>query len=642
LRLYPILAAFVFVVTLLAFVRALTAGFCDLDDHAVLFQVDGYRGLSPKNLAWDFSVFHMGHFQPLTWVSYGIDFLIWGLDPRGFHLTSILLHAANAVLLYLVAIRLLTAAAHSRESAPATTARPSVATLLGSGAAALFFSLSPLRVESVAWITERRDVLSTFFLLLAALWYLKSFPARSIRATSPAAYCLCVTFLLVSLLAKSWGMSFFVVATILDIYPLRRLPADPRRWMSGDAARVLLQKLPLAALGIAAAIIAGHAQSAIPDTAKTIEQWGVRERLVQAVFGLFFYVWKTLLPANLSALYDLPVKLNPLEPRFIIAYAGVGAAVVALVLLRKKAPSLLAAAACYAVTVAPVLGLFQSGIQFVADRYSYVSCMSWAVLVGALVARCVSSEESQAPKGASRRDSAPAASISPARGALVEGLSPRPFAPAAPRARLTAITALAVAGVFAVGTWIQIGYWKDTLLLFQHAMDVGWDGPTLRQYYAHQLELHKDFESAVAQYQTSVEMNPRQGMSWFALGNLLRDQNRLGEAEHAYQQAVQSMYEPWRAYTALGLLYLGRLDRPADAVTALRAAVNEVERPDRPKGTTPGGGGWPYFLLAGALDETGDPRGSRVMLEVASKYPETREQALRRIPEVEAEIRGGR
>src|SRR5262245_53303732 len=110
-RLRPGLAALVFALTFAVFARSLWGGFCHFDDSAVLFKVDGYRGLAPANIAWDFSSIHMGHWQPLTWMSYGLDYLIWGLDPKsgapGFHLTNILLHAGNAVLVYFLAIVLM-------------------------------------------------------------------------------------------------------------------------------------------------------------------------------------------------------------------------------------------------------------------------------------------------------------------------------------------------------------------------------------------------------------------------------------------------------------------------------------------------------------------------------------------------------
>lgn len=604
-RLRTGLAVLIFLITAAAFARSAWGGFIDFDDFAILFKVDGYRGLALHNLAWDFSVFQMGHFQPLTWISYGIEFLIWGLDPKtgapGFHLTNVLLHAANAVLVYFLAIRLMTAAGWPAANDTLNTPR---SVLLGAGAAALFFSLNPLRVESVAWITERRDVLSTFFLVLAALSYLRAFTPGSVKASSPGAYWLVVGLLLLSLLSKSWGMSFFVIVTILDIYPLRRLPADPRRWRNARSRAVLVQKLPLAVLGIAALIIAGLAQSSLPGTTKSLEEWSVGERLVQSVFGLYFYVVKTFVPINLCALYDFPVKLDPLEPRFVIAYAAVLGGAVILWMSRRQAPALLAAGVCYAVTVAPVLGFFQSGIQFVADRYSYVSCIGWAVLVGAGVAWLLRERATRA------------------------------------RTRvLVGAGALVVCGVFAVGTWRQTYYWKDALYLWQHALEVGWDGPTVRQYLAYQLNTHQDIEGAEAQYRISIEMNPNQGGALYPYGNILRDRGDYAGAEQAYIRAAGCMADPWRACTALGLLYLNHLDRPDDAVNVLRAGIRDIEKPGR-KG--PAAGGQPYFLLAGALYELGDLKGCRDNLRIAAKEDDTREQAQRRLAEVEAELRGAK
>jgi tetratricopeptide (TPR) repeat protein len=623
------IAAGVFVITALVFARALGAGFIDFDDPSVLFKVDGYRGLSPDNIVWDFSMTYMGHFQPLTWASYGVDFLLWGLDPTkevgpvGFHLTNVLLHAANAALLFLLARRLI--AAGREESAPSRS------TLFGAAAAALLWGLHPLRVESVAWITERRDVLSTFFLLLAALWYMRAFAVGSSGPSSPGRYWGCAFWLLLSLLSKSWGMSFFVVALILDIYPLRRLPLSPRRWFTRETARVLLQKAPFAMLGIAAALMAAYAQSSMADTAKTLDQWGLKERAVQVVFGLYFYVWKTIAPAGLGALYELPVPLRALEPRFVVAYVALACGAILLIVFRKRAPGLLAAAACYAVMIAPVLGLFQSGIQFVADRYSYVACIGWSVIVGAGVTWCLTPKAAGADLLESVAKPAPAEKLkSASRSETVK--------PPLRNGPLMAVLCVAVMLGLTVATWVQIGYWYSARLLFAHAIDVGWDGPTLRQYYAHQL-MRDDPAAAAEQYRIGLELNPQQGMAWFEYAIVLRETDKLPESERAFQEAAKYMYEPWRAYTGLGLLYLERMDRAKDAVTVLRKAVHEVERPDRPMGTTPGGGGYPYWVLAGALYETGDFRGCREMLEIAAQYPETRPQAMKRIPEVDAAIR---
>src|SRR5262245_53226224 len=226
----------IFVVTFIAFIPALNAGFSRYDDHGVLLEVTGWRGLAPSNLAWDFTTTNMGHYQPLTYVSFGIEHSLWGLESaRPYHLTSVLVHCTGAVLLYALAMRLL-AAARLREPraspALATPGPPDWPIILGGAAAALFWSVHPLRVESVAWITERRDVLSGCFLLLATLAYLRAFPPASVRTVSREWYWLSVGLLLLSLLCKAWGMTFFVVLFILDLYPLRRVPASrPWHWV---------------------------------------------------------------------------------------------------------------------------------------------------------------------------------------------------------------------------------------------------------------------------------------------------------------------------------------------------------------------------------------------------------------------------
>src|SRR5437867_1807987 len=147
--LLPCLIAFL---TFLVFLPALQNGFVNWDDDKFLLNNPNYRGLSWTELHWMFTTFHMGHYQPLSWMTLGLDYLLWGMNPFGYHLTSLLLHAANAVLFYCVALRLLRPA-HSSSAVSEELALRIVA-----GFSALLFALHPLRVESVAWSTERRDV----------------------------------------------------------------------------------------------------------------------------------------------------------------------------------------------------------------------------------------------------------------------------------------------------------------------------------------------------------------------------------------------------------------------------------------------------------------------------------------------------
>jgi len=154
------------VLTFFAFLPTLQNGFVEWDDQYNFLLNTSYRGLGWTQLRWMFTAFHTGHYTPLPWITLGADYLVWGLDPFGYHLTNLLLHAANAIVVYLLALRLL------GSTVPGAAARPRP---LRAAAAlvALVFSLHPLRVESVAWATERRDVLCGLFYLLAVLVYLR-------------------------------------------------------------------------------------------------------------------------------------------------------------------------------------------------------------------------------------------------------------------------------------------------------------------------------------------------------------------------------------------------------------------------------------------------------------------------------------
>ena len=158
------------VITFIVFSPALRNGFVNWDDLETLVENQNFRGFTWSHLRWMFTTFHLGHYQPLSWLTFSLDYLLWGMDAFGYHLTNILLHSANAVLFYFVTLRLLEIA---------TPISSAVVLMLAAGFSALVFAIHPLRVESVAWATERRDVLSGFFLLLAVLSYLKAAGLRN-------------------------------------------------------------------------------------------------------------------------------------------------------------------------------------------------------------------------------------------------------------------------------------------------------------------------------------------------------------------------------------------------------------------------------------------------------------------------------
>lgn len=567
------------VAAFMAFWPALDAGFVDYDDDALYIQNTGYQGLDASRLRWMFTTKLMGHYQPLTWLSVALDHTISGADPSSYHRTNLVLHALAALVLYFVAKRLLTAAHGFKSGEHPFGLR------LAAAAAALLFAIHPLRVESVAWISERRDVLSLLFLLLTLAAYLRAFVRGRADVHSRAWYAASWLLLLCSLLAKAWGMSFVIVAIILDVYPLRRLPGKlTHRW--GPATRpVWHQKLPYLILGLAAAAMASQAQhSGTAQTMKTLAEWGIVERITQACYGLMFYLWKTVWPTQLAALYELPYRMNPLEARFIAGYVFVAVAILLIVWLRRRVPAVVAAALAYLVILAPVLGFAQTGPQLVADKYAYVSCVGWSVLAsGGLLWIW-------------------------RRGHRTWKLS-------------TGVATGAVLVILFVLTYRQTVVWHDSESLWTHAIAVGHPSSAAHLSCGHLAGRENRLDDAIAHYRAALDLKPDYGYAWLSLGNKLYTKRRLAEAEEAYRQAAHHMVEKHSPYIMLGQVHfdMGRLD---DAIASFRMAVQYVDPPGSPDFNP-----HPYLLLGSALRNKGEFAEARQMLEIARQHPKTQSEA---------------
>jgi hypothetical protein len=201
-----------------------------------------YRGLGWSELRWMWTTTLMGHYIPLTWMTFGLDYLVWGMNPAGYHLTNVVLHAANAALFYVLVQRLLTLALHA-------TLADAFALRLASAFAALLFAVHPLRLKSVAWATERRDVLCGFFVLASLLAYLR-------HATAPAAepprrwYWISLGLFVAAVLSKEMAITLPAVLVVLDWYPLARLgrrssaSREPTASGRPGVSRVLAEKIP--------------------------------------------------------------------------------------------------------------------------------------------------------------------------------------------------------------------------------------------------------------------------------------------------------------------------------------------------------------------------------------------------------------
>jgi len=566
----------VFVLAFAAFVPAIGAGFSDFDDHGFLLEATGWRGLSPGNLAWIFTAMRLGHYQPLTYLSYAIDHAFFGMDPRAYHVTNILLHAGNAALLMIVILRVLVIAG-VRQGAPL---------LYAAMAASALWAVHPLRVESVAWITERRDVLSAFFLLLSVLAYLRAARPAETALASRGALAWCVVLLGLSLFAKAWGITLIGVVLVLDVWPLRRLPWRVWRW--GPHAPVLREKAPIAAMCLLFGVLAWLAQrTGHAEAMRSFQDWGWIARGFQTCYGLVFYLWKTIAPVGLVPLYELPLTFDAKEPRWWIAAVLVLVFALATLRVARRRPGVGAAIMLYVIILSPVLGIAQSGIQLVADRYSYLALWPIAGVLAAGLA------------------------------ALGEGERSRQFW------RTSLGLCVVAAVVLGLLSWRQSMMWGDTLSMWQTTIERGYDTPVVRNYYARQLEKAGRLDDAAREYEHSLRQHPRYEDSWFGLGNTRRAQRQFNEAEAAFQESIAVASDPMRSQIALGLLYIMHMNRHDDAIAAFAAAAESARQRGDPQHT-----GTPYLMLASAYGQTGQEAKAVPWLREAARWPDTRDQAL--------------
>lgn len=565
----------------LSFWPALSADFVDWDDPDNFLKNPHYRGLGPQQLRWMFTTFHMGHYQPLSWLTLGFDHL-WGravfgngLDPRSYHLTNMVLHSVTAVLVYLLALRLFggtggrgdggRAAPSAKRQAALATDRRAAWVHLAAALAAVWFGAHPLRAESVAWATERRDVLSSLLLVLTVLCYWRACHVESRRRVR----WLGVTLLVyaASMTSRAMAMTLPLVLLVLDWYPLRRLVWPWRRVPGTPWAGVWLEKLPFLLVAAVLALVARQAQLAWGQTS-TFQPHG----LAQACYGLVFYLHKTLLPLGLSPIYELKLPVNVWSARYLVPLGLVAAtaAVLALLAARGRARAVTAAALAYVLLPLPVLGLVQSGSQEVADRYSYLPGIVLAVLAGG---------------GALRLWRAARAGPSVRYGLASAGV----------------VAALVLSGL----TWRQTGVWRNTETLWTHAARTTPNASIARNGYGFVLLQQKRYDEAAVHLRRAIELQPTNEKAHHNLWDVYRAQGRGEDLIAAYRDAIRVHPAFADAHLNLGnaLAMRGELAAAGEAQReALRLRPNDAQT---------------HANLATTLYRQGDDAGARQHYEAA-------------------------
>jgi len=516
-----LLPAAVFAIAFVTFLPGLSGEWLNWDDDVNFLLNRDFRGLAWENVRWMFTTTHQGHWIPLTWLTLGANYTLGGMNTWGYHLVNLVLHAASAVLFYFAARRLISAARPGYEK-PALSA--------GAVFAALLFGVHPLRVESVVWVTERRDVLSVFFFLLSALGYLRAVERGHDGRLASAWRGLSLAAFVCALMSKSSTLMLPAALLLLDVYPLRRVGLGWRR--------LIVEKLPylvLAAVDVVVVWIAVQRAAKLTG----LGTHGLAGRAAIVFYSFFYYPWKLVWPVELSPMYEVPPHLDPLQPRFVVATAVVVLVTAALVALRRRWPAGLAAWVYSALMILPLSGVIHAGFQLVQDRWSYLSGMGFNLLAGGGIAWLLDAR---------------------ARGRVGAMIT------------RSASAGVAAALLFlAVATWDQSKVWANSETLWRWAASLDPECAVCWNNLGQALSGQKRHPEAEAAYRRVATLRPMTGSLANNIGIALAGQRKDADAEAMLLEALRLDPNLTGALLNLGS-HEAQTGRFAEALSHLRRA----------------------------------------------------------------------
>jgi len=531
-------AALVAVFTIAVYIPALRNDFVNWDDMLYVYENPRIRSLDVSFLTWAFLDFHVSNWHPLTWVSHAVDYALWGLDPAGHHLTSILFHGLNAGILVILAAQLLGAAVSAATSYDkGETSLSSAGILAAATAAGLLFGIHPLHVESVAWISERKDVLGASFFMLSIVAYLRYATLEETRAGQGAAlwmysdrrYLTSLGFFLLALLSKPMAVTLPVVLLIMDWYPLRRFGR-------GKMKPVFIEKIPYAALSLLSSFLTLKAQH---STASVISMTDVSipSRILMAFKALMLYPVKMILPTGLSPFYPYPRTLSLLTPGCLLPVAIITLITAACVAVSRKQRGYLAIWGYYLVTLLPVLGIVQVGSQAMADRYTYLPSLGPFLLAGIGAASFLKPLKSSL--------------VWRRRGAIA-----------------FCLFCVVCIGVLSFATVRQIGVWKNGVVLWSRVIEID---PGVPMAYARRADAYAAqgrFEDSLRDYTQAItlgltQFNSEVSSYYSSRGTIYAKAGNYHEALKDFSGAIRTSLSPtFDNYYNRGYVYeeLGRYE----------------------------------------------------------------------------------
>jgi tetratricopeptide (TPR) repeat protein len=492
--------------------------FVDFDDGVYITENSHVqKGFTVEGLAWAFTTFHAANWHPLTWLSHMLDFQIYGLSPMGHHWTNLLFHIANSLLMFLI-LKLMTGA------------------LWRSAFVAALFALHPLHVESVAWISERKDVLSTFFGLLMFFAYY-----RYVKISGFKNYLLVVIFFGLGLMAKPMLVTFPFLLLLLDFWPLQRLQFKDNTSLPDEAARFDLQrffkliweKIPLFVLAAIASVLTFIAQQS-KGAIGSPELFPLQARIANAFVSYVRYFSKAIWPGNLAIFYPHPVNTLPAW-QIIGASLLIAVAIFLSIRTSKKYPYITVGLFWYLGTLVPVIGFVQIGDQAMADRYTYIPLTGLFIIVAWGVSDL-----------------------------LVKWHYRKIF---------LGVSAVIILSALTVCTFFQASHWRNTITLFKNAVKVTENNyKALNNLGAALIDKGKPDE-ALLYFAEALRINPQKTGARNNLANMLFLQGKPDEAVFHYNEILKFNPQKTDARNNLAnvLSAQGKLD---EAVLHYKEAIN--------------------------------------------------------------------
>ncbi len=492
-----LICLFLVIATLAVYWQVRNHEFVAYDDGLYVTENPYVRaGLTSESILWAFTATHANNWHPLTWLSHMLDVELYGMNPGQHLMTNVLFHIANTLLLFLTLSRM------TGQGIPLT---PS---LWQSAFVAALFALHPLHVESVAWVAERKDVLSTFFWMLTMLSY-----AWYVERPGIDRYLPVFLFFMLGLMAKPMLVTLPFVLFLLDCWPLNRFHKDSGIWEFRNSkinfsvpqflsSSVFLEKIPLLILTAASSVVTYLAQQSV---AASLEVCPFHIRIANALVSYISYIGKMICPVHLALLYPHPRTF----PGWQVAGAFFLLALITFLIIRniRQRPWLAVGWLWYLGTLVPVIGLVQVGLQGMADRYTYIPLIGLFIMIA---------------------------------WGIPELLSPIRIRGWRYKKKWGAVFAVILILILMAATRMQVRYWKDSVTLFEHSLDVTTDNGAVHCVLGTLFLSRGNPGKAVEHYSEGLRLGPDHALLVHNnLGVALFQKGRVDEAIFHFKKALQ-------------------------------------------------------------------------------------------------------